>query len=533
MICGLRKILKMKEELYFLLIKLLSAKGINVNKEELNLQLLSHPSYPSLHALTGVLNHFNIENLAIEVSAEAETLELLPNPFIAHLVSEEKDFVLVEKRDDVYSIHYREDKIEAISATDFLRIWDGVVLVVEKGEGIKKEGRPPILNKLIGVSFALLCVLLAYFVFYNSHIFSLLHFVLSLCGLYFSVEIIKHEFGIASAASAKMCSLSEQTSCEEVLNSKGSQLFGILKLSEISLLAFSTFILAWFLFFLSGNSNAVILAFLSLGAIPVIFYSLYYQYFVVGKWCPLCLSIAAVLSLQAAAVLFADLPAFLFDFRNLLLFLISFLTTLISASFLLPIIRRKTSLEKLEIEHYQFKRKFSLFNAIYSNTEALEMIPPIAGEIVFGEREAALELILITNPFCYFCKQMHQDLQAFLKQAPEDIRVIIRFNVDPEKKENKVYRITSALLDIYNREGREAIMNALHEVYAENVDLEKWMQDREKTQTSYEEILTTQRSWCQANDINFTPVLIVNGRPFPKEYDKGDLVYFMEDLIGQ
>ena len=523
----------MKEDLYYLLIKLLSAKGINVNQEELNLQLLSHPSYPSLHALTGVLNHFNIENLAIEVSVDAETLERLPNPFIAHLVSEEEDFVLVEKKDAIYRVHYSEDKMEIIRPADFLSSWDGVVLVVEKGEGIKKVERPPFLNQLIWASLGLLCLLLAYFVFYQPRLFSLVHFVLSLGGLYFSIEIIKHELGLASASSTKMCNLSAQTSCDEVLNSKGGKVFGFFKLSEISLVAFSTFILVWLLFFLSGSSDVLVLAFLSLAAIPVVFYSLYYQYFVVGKWCPLCLSIAAVLTLQAAAVLFLDFSDLSFDLRSGILFLISFLATVLIASFLLPIIRRKTTLEQLEIEHYQFKRKFTLFNAIYSNTETLERIPPIEGEIVFGESNAALELILLTNPFCYFCKQMHEDLQAFLKEAAEDIRVIIRFNVDPAKKEDKVYRLTSVLLDIYNQKGGEALMNALHEVYAENVDLEKWIQGSKKPQISYEKILATQRNWCQTNDLNFTPLLIVNGKPFPQEYDKGDLIYFMEDLMEQ
>jgi hypothetical protein len=29
---------------------------------------------------------------------------------------------------------------------------------------------------------------------------------------------------------------------------------------------------------------------------------------------------------------------------------------------------------------------------------------------------------------------------------------------------------------------------------------------------------------------NFTPEILINGHSFPKEYDRADLVYFVEDL---
>ena len=54
----------MDAQLYQLLQLLIVKNNIQLHKEELKLQLLSHPSYPSLHSVTGVLEHFGVPNVA-------------------------------------------------------------------------------------------------------------------------------------------------------------------------------------------------------------------------------------------------------------------------------------------------------------------------------------------------------------------------------------------------------------------------------------------------------------------------------------
>ena len=73
----------MKDNLSFLIQKLLKKSSIVLNFDELSFQIQSHPSYPSLHAVTGVLSHFNIENVAVQVPVNKETLSQLPECFLA------------------------------------------------------------------------------------------------------------------------------------------------------------------------------------------------------------------------------------------------------------------------------------------------------------------------------------------------------------------------------------------------------------------------------------------------------------------
>ena len=95
----------MKGQLHKLLDYLLLKNKIHLNQAELKLQLLSHPSYPSLHAFTGVLDHFGVPNLALRLPVNAETLRALPPSWIAQ-ISDGTDtaLVLTERRGEKYLV---------------------------------------------------------------------------------------------------------------------------------------------------------------------------------------------------------------------------------------------------------------------------------------------------------------------------------------------------------------------------------------------------------------------------------------------
>ena len=75
---------------------LLKKNAISFDKEELFFQIQSHPSYPSLHSITGVFDHFNIENIAARVPKTQEVLDQLPNSFIAQINDEDKKQELIK-----------------------------------------------------------------------------------------------------------------------------------------------------------------------------------------------------------------------------------------------------------------------------------------------------------------------------------------------------------------------------------------------------------------------------------------------------
>ncbi len=125
----------MKDTLINLVQRLLKRNQISFDKEELSFQIQSHPSYPSLHAITGVLDHFNIENVAADVPANAETLLQLPDCFIAQINTDQgNDLVSIEKKGLNYTIFNTENKKEKISEDNFLKKFTGIIVAVEQTE---------------------------------------------------------------------------------------------------------------------------------------------------------------------------------------------------------------------------------------------------------------------------------------------------------------------------------------------------------------------------------------------------------------
>ena len=132
----------MKEQTSYLLYELLKLSSIKIDKKELEFQFESHPSYPSLHSITGVLNHFGIDNLAIEVPNNKETLEELPEFFIAHLKDKEGEhFVIVKRKDNQVEIILDKKSKKILSTDSFLQSWTGIIVAVEKTESFDKNSQ--------------------------------------------------------------------------------------------------------------------------------------------------------------------------------------------------------------------------------------------------------------------------------------------------------------------------------------------------------------------------------------------------------
>ena len=45
------------------------------------------------------------------------------------------------------------------------------------------------------------------------------------------------------------------------------------------------------------------------------------------------------------------------------------------------------------------------------------------------------------------------------------------------------------------------------------------------------EILESQFIWNKKNELTFTPAIIINGYHFPDEYERNDLLYFINELV--
>lgn len=523
----------MKNSLIYLVAKLLSYHKIHFDKNELSFQIQSHPSYPSLHSITGVLDHFNIENIAAQVPVEMEILAQLPDCFIAQIkTGEGMGLVLVEKKEQNFLIHKESKRTEKVSESAFLEMFTGIILAVEKSEEEKRssfENKGILKNSVLGIS-----ILLAGFLFLSVKptLITGLYFLLSIIGVLISIAILKQELGIQSTIGDAFCSSnSEKKDCDAVLSSKGAMIGKGLKLSDASLIYFLGLTLATFLLFIR-KSDPGILFFISAFAFPVVLYSVYYQYFVVKKWCFLCLSIAAVLVIQAGMLLFIENPVFFSSLNSLLLTGLSFAVVVSSWVFIKPGYVEMLEGRKTKLAYHKFKRNYTLFSKLLKGSPKISTTIPNISEIIFGNEASNLEIVIVTNPFCGHCKPVHTIIEEILKQYPQQVKIIIRFNVDTENKEHDIFKITSTLLKIYLQKEKETCLLAMNEIY-NKLSPEKWLakwEDSNPDDRTCIEALKMQKEWCGEHKINFTPEILVNGYSYPKEYERADLTYFIEEL---
>lgn len=521
----------MENSLIYQVQLLLSYHKISFDKEELAFQIQSHPSYPSLHSITGVLEHFGIDNLALDIPATQEVLKQLPKSFIGQVYSEQgKDFVVVINKGQKIEVIKDSKTKEVYNPISFLKKFTGIIVAIEKTEIITEKHtissniRKGLLT-LLGVLFAGL-ILVSY-----PSLNTVAYLILALSGFAVSLAIIKQQFGFQTNIGNALCSNADATKdCNAVLTSKGATVLKDIKLSDISLTYFGSLSSA-IIISIIGNYNLTYLFMMSLLATPIIIYSIIYQSAFAKAWCPLCILIASILGIQSVIAGFYIENNINFDIDSILIYTILLIASISIWRYIKPKIELFKNLKQNKIEYFKFKRNFDLFKTVLDKSPQIDTEIPLTSEIVFGNKKAALQVVIVTSPFCGHCKPVHSLIENILQSKQNEVGITIRFNVNTDNKETNLYKITSRLTEIYYTNDADSCMQAMHDIYGEMTP-QKWLSKWGscKKLSIYGEVLRLQNEWCSSNSINFTPEILVDGRSFPKEYNREDLVFFIEDL---
>ncbi|AXG68272.1 vitamin K epoxide reductase family protein [Kordia sp. SMS9] len=505
-----------------IILSLLTNNGyLHVDRELLNLQLLSHPEYPSLKSITDTLDYFEIENLAATVPKEA--LDQMPASFLALAKGENGDeVVLVEKKRNGIHVTNPEEKKEKLTEAAFSERWTGTIVAVEEQE--KASGIQSIQQAL---PYFVVAAVASANVILNFSISYLLYTSLTLVGLYISILIIREDLGIKSKAVAKVCgAISKTSTCGEVINTEGNKIFGIISLSDASFVFFA----GLFLILSSIGFHQATLLGLSLAGIPVVIYALYRQGVVLKKWCALCLLIAGILILQTALLL-ATFNFYWYFFTPYIVKLVSIFALLyIGWMYCKSYWESHEKLATTETDFLKFKRNPQLFKTLLeeqSVTNANVIDPQF--RVVFGNPEGVIKLQGVTNPLCGFCTAAFEAYDKLMTTYGNDIQLEFIFNVPPNA-ENKSTQIASQLIDLYTKDPLKSY--AAFKDWFANRDVDSWQKKFGISENSMVlEVLEAHRKWCNTNDVNYTPASILNNQFFPKSYEIKDLPLFIQDMI--
>lgn len=497
--------------------------------EEFKENYLSHPNYPSLYAITDSLELSGIE--IVTATVPKEQLQNLPEKFMASIFIENKtEFVLVNKDQARISYENRKGKTIKITFDEFKNIWDGLILAIGENE-IKEKPKPSVFeNKNIWFTVPLV---LLFFGGLLNQINSELFFwnytaflLLSIIGLLLGIFIVQESLGEANPVVSKVCNGSNKTvSCDSVVKSNESKLlFGI---------SFSDLPIAFFLtnLFLIAVKPAFFepIGFFCLLSVPVILYSVYLQKFKVKKWCVLCLGVSSVLLLQTIV--------FLFSYKQMTWDIYSYLQyvlTIVVVWFLWKTVEKvlisRNDLVSKNRTLFRFKRNFEIFDFLSDKNTVTENIKQLKG-ITVNNKENPVKLRLFLSPGCGHCYTAYKKGLELAKNYPEKISLEILFNVNIQNTENPFIPVVESIYEIFLSKNT-TILNALEDWHIKSMSLEDWLKKWKQTEISEtaKNEIQKQYEFCIENNLNYTPVIVINNNLFPKEYDLEELKYFISDL---
>lgn len=514
----------MKKSISNIANKYLQNLSYQIDSKTFELQLITHPEYPSFKSISDTFDYFGIENIAAEVPFEI--LDELPNSFITLVkLREQQRLYLIKKRNDKILLVDENLETQELTTKYFKTIWSGKIIIIEdqsKQSKFKMYFKFEIIAALI---------LILGLVFFNLDTFSLhysTYLILSFLGLLISVLIVKESFGIHSKATAKVCEkISKVAGCKGVINSLNSKIFQNFSLSDACIVYYVSNVVA--IFVVGFNENLFLL--ISIISLPIVFFSIYYQGIILKQWCALCLGISSILILQFIVV-FDYFELMELNINSILKFLLIFSIVYFAWKNLKILILKDIKLSNIEIEFLKFRRNPELFKLMLEK-KALSNQNLISSDlsISFGSNNPSLVITAVTNPLCGYCVESFKVYEKLLNSR-EDVQLNFVFGISGNI-ENKETQIIVTVLDIYFNQSKNKAFEALSSWF-NNRDLNMWSKKFElKTyiNNEFESILQKQKKWMRNNEINFTPVTYIGDYLFPKLYNIEDLIFFIDDLI--
>ena len=509
------------------LFQYLEKEELPIDKSEFSFQVQSHPDYPTLLAISDTLNFFSIENFAINI--DFDDIEILPDRFIAVLKNDngKKTPYFIERKETCY-FTYKGKKIVEYDRELLQQRWGGTVLLAEKTNEIEtgsKNNYPFILPSL---SLILLGIL-----YFNADesLTTKIFAIFPIIGFLFSIAALKDLFGTKSALIAKFCNISNDTSCEAILNSDKWKLFKFLNFSSLSIVFFASQFIGLFVLILAGNSKDffIIQKALLYCTIPIIVLSLYYQKIVEKKWCPICLAIIFTLLAELLYIEIFFENSVDISLRSILIFTFLFLAISFIWSLLKQILAKHNELKEMNFKATRFIRNYKIFKIVLLSRSKLDMLQ---SPIQLGNANSKVQITIITNPFCGYCKDADALLAKILKLHGEKVKINVLMGIDIGKERDEKKLLLRSLMAIYLEKGQEAYSEALANWFEEK-NIGEWLQKYkiDIDIVKIDELFAKQFVWCQNNHFQLTPTLFINGYHYPKVYDRQNLEYFINELI--
>lgn len=519
---------------------------IPVSKNHVKYLIESNNTYPSILSITDILEYFGINYLSRKITNEV--IDKLQYPFLLKIIDEESE------------IKFIKNKTELESFTNVHKKWVGIIFYAELDGFIQDDYTKNLFEKqkyeriLLGCLITIFSIISINYINVNKSVIDISFFICTLFGVFFATLILLKDQGVKNSILDSFCSSIKNEGCDKVLGSKGASLFnGKVKLSDIALSYFSAQLIILFLND-SLKEEIIISSFFFLTAIitiPVIFYSIIYQIFKVKSLCKLCLGI--VFSLVGQLIILFSLKIIGSDSTFILGNDVVLIAGIFCGNFILITFinsfynERKSYYDQL-VKANRLKLKPFVFMKLLEMQRKVDT-SSFKNEILFGNKEANLSLILAISLECIACKKVLKKLIQILE--PYLNLVSIRLRIHPISfRENKnmsellirkwinVEKSMKVKVDHgLNIEKIHSVIELLENTDSLLVATEKKAYTNEVINTNVDNrllgsIIEAHLNWFNRTQVSYTPKLFINGYETPSEYSMTEIFLILPHLLN-
>ncbi|RPE12276.1 vitamin K epoxide reductase [Chitinophaga lutea] len=525
---------------------LLRELNVPVTATTLTKELEEHPNYNSLLSISDVLNRFGVDNLAARF--DGDKLFALPTPFIVQLkgMKSGRDYFSIVKKMEGDNIHYYEPtnyKWNVSKADNFLARYKGVALLAEAGafagekdfvKKAKEEKRKRGLYWLVMLFLPLvLCIAgITGFMQHGAAVWpSLGYGLLALGGVSVGFLLLWYELDQHNPALQQICGIGKKTNCGAILQSGAATIGGV----SWSVIGFSYFAGNLLLLLFGGLQNIqalAVLGWLSMLALPYVFFSLYYQWRIARQWCVLCLCAQAILVLQSVIFIASGWPG-AFPVAEIgpgwiPLVLLAYGAPFMAVNALLPVFKKAKESKENKDNLQRLKHNPQIFDALLVKQKRMA-VPPDGLGIVLGNPAAPHKIIKVCNPYCGPCARAHAPIEELLENNP-NVQLQIIFTASNREGDTAAAPVKHLLaISEQSKGNEEVIKKGLDDWYLADIkDYEKFAAKHPISgESKQEHKIDAMRRWCEETGISFTPTFFVNGYQLPDIYSAGDLKHFL------
>lgn len=475
----------------------------------------SHPMPHSIRSISDTLDELSIPHMVCKISQE--TIMSVDEPVIIVINKQHNPFFIVSKIDKKDKTIYLSDakgNCNVISYDDFIRIWDGIILILDDDRQQYIDNRIYFYVKEViyyvskKYMLVLVSVLLLLTLFTINNYMHLCLLILLILGMFISHIIVQQEQNISNTLKSA-CNINSSFNCAVKSYDAKSNLLNWTTMGELSLTYFTSTLTFAFLGYELGLSSIV---FSTLFIIPIICYSIGYQFFK-KKWCLLCISIDIILVCTVAIALINIVKVINYEYIILstISYILLVVLVMLTTTKLIKILRanRQTEIDYSLHEHLLISS--DTFWTLVNNSFVYDFN---GVKMISNGVESNSKLTIILNPFCKHCANHIKFLGKF-----SGININLLMITDNSNK--TAYEIALKLISYAQYYDWNSTIECLN----------RWYVDGEipTIEISNDAKVCFQRNmdFCVRSKIQRTPLVFINDKILPDIYTIEDIQYML------